>query len=371
MKKLSFLLLFVYCFASAQAQEVIPLFDDIPVFESDKKKTAVQDSSFNPAVKMPERKASSSFVEKPNLGRGAKPVSELKIPAFGMSIGLDSHPVQKVSKVQDEVSEVEAVSEAEVLKRENPLTMTEKKETLDDYLLRVMQEKTGGERGTYNPLGRHNASGFLISSVGLGMSISEVEDALGDKGYHLERVDRTIDPGLMVAYEKRCRGSRGLYIVSDIRACIEDLAQEDENKYVKGMLFSRPVTRETIYVEFTSPATENISYRISYYGKGDNSLNSSRQAMDIKLRRKKDFWALVFSTYGLPDDDKNFIWGDINESFLKAGMFGSAYDAYLTLESSRLQDDDYVAQKEFLSEYGSGQVSGFTFVSPEDVMEQE
>ena len=130
------------------------------------------------------------------------------------------------------------------------------------------------------------------------------------------------------------------------------------------MTFERPETRETIVVNFTSLATDNIAYRIYYQNKGDSSLNTSKRNMQIKTNRKNEFWNLVFSVYGLPDDNDKLIWGNERTSYLHANMTGSAYDAYVLLESNQLQDEDYFKWEDSLSEMKK--IRTFNFVSEED-----
>ncbi|MBR6730176.1 MAG: hypothetical protein IKL90_02380 [Alphaproteobacteria bacterium] len=117
-------------------------------------------------------------------------------------------------------------------------------------------------------------------------------------------------------------------------------------------------------IDFTSLATENISYRIFYKNKGDASLNTSAKNMKIKKDRQNEFWDLVFTVYGLPDDSDKLIWGNEQTSFLHAKMVGSAYDAYLILESNDLQNEDYFKWEDSLAEMKT--IKTFNFVSEED-----
>ena len=60
-----------------------------------------------------------------------------------------------------------------------------------------------------------------------------------------------------------------------------------------------------------------------------------------KKLRMNEFWNAVFEKYGYPEDEKNYIWGDPQKSYMKAFLTGSAYDAYIILEDVRLSNEDY------------------------------
>ncbi len=372
MKNVFFFLSMLLASIPLMAQEAIPLFDEIPAFIDDKpkEKEATEKKQVVPP-KLISVKGGKSQSNKPNLGRDATPVTSIRLAPFpDFSVELDA---SSTPPIQEKKFEEKVIEESEILKRTDPLTMTEKAETGDEYLQRLINERrlkmaSGGSKYT-NPLGlRHDADGFLISSVGLGMMPDEVVDALEDQGYLLTKTHKVLPPALSVQYEKDCRLTRKLYIPADIRACVNDKADEDETTYIKQMVFEKPMTRETMVVDYTSLATENISYRVFYKNKGDSSLNSSRKNMLIKENRKKEFWNLVFGTYGLPDDNEEVLWGNENTSFMIAKMDGSAYDAYLLLESTLLQNEDYDKWSETLSEVKAP--TSFSFVSKEDIVEE-
>ena len=372
MKNVFFFLSVFFVSTSVMAQEAIPLFDEIPSFVDEKKEEKpVTEKATATTPKLINVKENGLKSNKPNLGRDATPITSLRLAPFpDFSVNLDA---SSIPPVQEKKFEEKVIEESEILKRENPLTMTEKAETGDEYLQRLINErklrKTTGRSSYTNPLGlRHDADGFLISSVGLGMMPDEVVDALEDQGYLLIKTHKVLPPALSVQYEKDCRLTRKLYIPADIRACIDDKADEDETTYIKQMVFNKDLTRETIVVDYTSLATENVAYRIFYKNKGDPSLNSSRKNRILKENRKKEFWNLVFGTYGLPDNNEEILWGNENTSFLTAKMQGSAYDAYLLLESTQLQNEDYEKWAETISEVKAP--SSFGFVSKEDVVEE-
>ncbi len=369
MKNSFFFLSILFLTLGANAQESVPLFDEIPVFEENAASKNTDKEGI--LMEQPKQETPQKEVSRPNLGRNAVPLTSLRLAPFP-DVTVDLDPSLR-PPVQEKKFEEKVISEDDILKRSTPLTMTEKSETADAYLQRLIDErrlKIAAGAGKYqNPLGlRYDVDGFLIASIGLGMMPDEVEDILQGQDYILTKVDKTIPPSLSVQYEKDCRLTKKLYVPAEIRACIFDMSQEEETRYIKKMTFERVQSRETIEVDFTSLATENLSYRISYKSKGDSSLGSSYRHRMMKENRKKEFWNLVFAVYGLPDDNEKVIWGNENTSFFKAKMQGSAYDAYLTLESSQLQNEDYFKWEDSLNEMQK--ITTFHFVSQEDIFDE-
>lgn len=370
MKNVFFFLGLFFLSSSTIAQEAIPLFDEMPSFMDTKSEDKSQ-SEKKPTTppKLINVKSDSLKSNKPNLGRDASPITSIRLAPFpDISVDLDS---SFQPPVQEKKFEEKGIDDSEIIRRSNPLTMTEKSETGDEYLQRLIDERrlrisAGGSRYK-NPLGlRHDANGFLISSIGLHMMPEEVFDILEGQNYILTKSHKVLPPALSIQYEKDCRLTRKLYIPKDVRACINEISEEEETTYIKKMVFEKPQTREMITVEFTSPAAENVVYRILYKNKGDSSLNSSRKNRTIKENRKKEFWNLVFGTYGLPDDNNKLIWGSTDTSYFTAKMTGSAYDAYLLLESTQLQYEDYANWEERSSNMEKS--VAFGFVSKEDVV---
>ena len=247
MKNVFFFLSVFFVSTSVMAQEAIPLFDEIPSFVDEKKEEKpVAEKATATTPKLINVKENGLKSNKPNLGRDATPITSLRLAPFpDFSVNLDA---SSIPPVQEKKFEEKVIEESEILKRENPLTMTEKAETGDEYLQRLINErklrKTTGRSSYTNPLGlRHDADGFLISSVGLGMMPDEVVDALEDQGYLLIKTHKVLPPALSVQYEKDCRLTRKLYIPADIRACIDDKADEDETTYIKQMVFNKDLTR--------------------------------------------------------------------------------------------------------------------------------
>lgn len=364
MKNVFFCLSILFLSSTAFSQEMVPLFDEIPTFKNEEQ--APTGNTGTQAQQNAALKAQKSGVNKPNLGRHAQPLQSLRLAPFP-DVTVDLDPSLK-APIQQKKFDENVIAESDILKRDTPLNMTEEN-TKDGDLQRLIDErrlKATSTGGYYkSPIGtRHDADGFLVANIGLGMGTDEVEDILKNQGYIVKKIDETLPPALSIKYEKDCRLTKKLYVVSDIKNCIFDRSKEEETRYIKHMTFERNATRETIDVNFTSMATENISYRIFYQNKGDASLNTSAKNLKIKTDRKKEFWHLVFSVYGLPDDSEKLIWGDENTSFLHAKMVGSAYDAYILLESAQLQDEDYFKWEDSLNEMKK--IRTFNFVSEED-----
>ncbi len=374
MKIAFFYLSLLFLSSTAIAGEVVPLFDEIPSFKKEEVKsskkesdslfglTATETTQSAPKEAKKQEKQSNTNSKKPNLGRHATPIQSLRLtPIPDLRIDLDPSIKQAV---QEKKFEEKLLDDKDILRRETPLNMTETKE--DELSRLIAQRRQKGQTGRYeSPLGkRHDANGFLLAGVGLGMNTVEVEDILTDQGYTLSRVDETLPPALSIAYEKDCRLTKKLYIISDIKNCIFDKSKEEETRYIKQMTFERPDTRETMIINFTSLATENIVYRVFYQNKGDSSLNTSARNVKIKKDRQNEFWDLVFTVYGLPDDSDKLIWGNENTSYLHAKMMGSAYDAYLILESNDLQNEDYFKWEDSLAEMKT--IKTFNFVSEDD-----
>ena len=114
---------------------------------------------------------------------------------------------------------------------------------------------------------------------------------------------------------------------------------------VNGFIIDNDPTKKSTHESFqfllTSPATDNEVYQITYYNRGDSSLNFTRQNLAKKLNRKEAFFNAVFEMYGYPDDKEELIWGSKNDAYMQVSMGGSAYDASIKLVDVELSDEDY------------------------------
>lgn len=192
---------------------------------------------------------------------------------------------------------------------------------------------------------RHDVKRFDISGFALGMTPEETADTAKETGYKIARIEHGIPLFRALFYEHRCRNA-GVYIHADIQKCIIRLSQGDAVYYISGMILKRPESQETVKILFSTHATDNQAYKITYESLGDNSLNFTRRNLAKKLRRKDAFWNLVFETYGLPDDSDKIIWGDENASYMQAFMEGSSYNAYVILENKEIPEQDYISAED-------------------------
>ena len=191
----------------------------------------------------------------------------------------------------------------------------------------------------------HDVRGFAVSGMTLGMTPEEVDEIADIEGFQLVRAQRGITLFRTSYYEHLCRNAK-VYVLDHLRDCIRSHARADQQEYISSMTFKKPETKEYIQILFSSPATDNVSYKIYYENEGDNSLTLTQKNLAKQLRRKEAFWRLMFETYGLPDDSELIIWGDPQKSYMQATMQGTAYNAYIVLEDKEIQDEDYFAQEE-------------------------
>ena len=335
---------FIYTFAlilmsgTAFAQESIPLFGDEP-YAPQQNNNAQQEAkdikNQTPAIqKQPNKK-------EPLLGRNAKPLSKLvlePIPNLPFTININQDDSAK-KKTPEKQFEEKTINDSEVIKREKSLNITESENQKNKQIVSNSVKPTD--------LQRHDVSKFKVVGVAFGDDTESVNETLGDLGYTLTKVEKSIPLHRTTYYTNACK-EKGLKKSSDIKSCVLNYAEADEMHYVFRETYKRPQSRETVQVSYSTPETQNVVYMVVYENRGDTSLNSSRINMAKKIRRRDDFWNLMFKTYGLPDDNDKVLWGDEDSRYMKAFMTGSAYHAYVVLEDKLIQDKDYdIAQNDF------------------------
>ncbi len=314
----------------------------------------------------------------PNLGRNAKPLDSIvltpaPLPPIRVSLNNEkkpapvsqSTPPAKVSDplstpgartvpitIDRDVSDATAADLAARLQAEIARTRAEKESKPEQVenagqpsvasdVVEVPPQKTAETpdlEGLFAKI--HDVYTFDIAGFMLGMTPDEIADAAEEAGYRVTKVERGIPLFRTSFYEQNCRDAR-VYRPEQIRRCIINQALSDEVYYVSSLTLSRKATKEYVQILFTSPATDNVAYKIYYENKGDNSLNFTRRNLAKKLRRKEAFWNLMFETYGLPDDSEKLIWGDPDKAYMQAMMQGSNYNAYIVMEDKDLFDRDY------------------------------
>lgn len=344
------------------AQESIPLFDDLPAFQEKVAKPIDINKNMAPQItaKSVEKKAETPSVnsatpasnapqktlKNPRLGRDAAPLTSLVIAPFpNLTVDLNDEKARTQADSAVKKFEESSVAQDEIIKRQAPLTMTEKAASPDDYLQQLIDKRAGGKTKdgkSINGFGqRHDITGFLVADIGFNMTPEEVEDILDEQGYKLTKIEKSIPLLRTTFYNNECRTKKKLAVLKDVNKCVLSYAKDDDMHYIRSETFVRDATRETIQVVYTSPVTDNVSYKIAYENKGDSSLNSSRKNMAKKIARKNDFWNLIFDTYGLPDDSDKLVWGNPNTAYMQVAMYGSAYNAYIVMENYTTQDEDY------------------------------
>ncbi len=271
----------------------------------------------------------------PNLGRNETPLERLVYshsPLPELSIDLTKKEPESVPQV----------------KQWDPISLTP---TLEQEMpaLTDMVDETVLIKGTTNSL---DARDYELEGFALGMTPLDVGKIALKNGYKITKSQKEFPLFLTTRYEQECR-LEGLYLPADIRACIRQKGKENDTIFLKTMTITKPGNKESYVFEFTSPATENRAWRITYSNKGDNSLNFTQINTSKKLSRRDQFFQAVFNKFGYPSDSTNFIWGAKDDAFMQVSMYGSNYDAKITLTDTLLSDEDYFAAKEWIDEQPS------------------
>lgn len=306
-------------------------------------------------------KQQSSVPDYPNLGRRSTPLSSLVItppPLPAVEIELDTtrkaqttQPVEQVSAPPQ--STPTTPSKPIELNKNVPLAKSEPKPTPPPVLPKFEKKpkETVSMPTDLSDLFAEtaNVKNFNLSGFELGMTPDEVKDLAIDSGWKITAQKPAIPLFRESFYEQQCR-YQGKRIVQEINNCIEQSAKNDDVFYINEIILSRPQTRESISILFTSLATDNRAYKIYYQNLGDNSLGFTPKNMAAKLRRKEMFWNQMFSAYGYPDDADLILWGDFQKAYMQATMTGSNYDAYISMEDKEIQDRDYFAAEDAAKE---------------------
>lgn len=323
--------------------------DDIPfLFDDDDHYTAPEpEKAETPAPKVspkksaePEQKQPASKpikfnppTNQPNIGLDAEPLNTLDIlppPAPRVTIDLTSptpqQPIQPLKPINTRTQGIDILS--------NPLWDA----TVSDNM------PATGEIGTLQ-----NVRGFELEGFYLGMSPEEVLELIHENGYKIVSSRDAISKFRTGYYDSLCK-SNGIRAPEKIRACIAKMSKLNGTTYLSSVKASRPRTHETIEFSFSSPGTNNRVWKIHYENKGDNSLNFTAANTRKKLDRQEAFLNALFNKYGSPDDPQKYIWGSEDDAFMRAGMYGSNYDAFITLTDVELEDDDLLEAKDWLEE---------------------
>lgn len=301
----------------------------------------------------------SSVPNYPNLGRRATPLSSLVItppPLPAVEIELDNTRQGTnalAEKDEQVVASQTSTTPSKPIELNKDIPVSEEKPT-PPALPKFSKETTKPVPKMPTDLSglfaeTADVKKFNLSGFELGMTPDEVKDLAIDFGWKITAQKPAIPLFRESFYEQQCR-HQGKHIVQEINNCIEQSAKKDDVFYINEIVLSRPQTRESISILFTSYATDNQAYKIYYQNLGDNSLGFTPKNMAAKLRRKEMFWNQVFSAYGYPDDTDLILWGDFQKAYMQATMSGSNYDAYISMEDKEIQDRDYFAAEDAAKE---------------------
>ena len=296
--------------------------DDIPLFEE-------SDSEVSSEKKTQDEvsKSASKPVQKPepNLGRKAIPLNEIIVtpnPLPKIGFGLDN------KKFGSEIPEKEATSSVPVNTREQGIYLPPADKT----------EAVPAQPSQHTNV--HDVRQFDIEGFYLGMQPKAVLQTALQKGYKVAKTKKALPLFQTSYYETQCR-QMGIHNPTDVRFCIRQFGQKNQQDYIEEIVLTKPITHESFYFKFTSPGTGNEAWKIVYANKGDHSLNFTPVNLSKKLNRKEAFFNAVFARYGYPDDSKQLVWGAETDAYMQVSMMGSAYDATITLVDRNLSDEDY------------------------------
>ena len=187
------------------------------------------------------------------------------------------------------------------------------------------------------------ADKFDVAGIGLKMTPDAVIASAQERGFTLKRVNRGIPELNEWRYKRDClKGPAYGLKYSDMKYCIDELAKNDNMKYVQHLFFENKGRRERLYVDFTSLFSGNQAFRIRYVGKGDHSLGATAEGVHLKNKRRADFLRSLMEKYGQPDDEDALIWGGAGDgAVLSAEISDTFLDASIVLENTSLEDDDF------------------------------
>ena len=333
-KKILFLSISICCAFPVSAQFI----DDIPLFE-ETNEPALTEKTEAPTSLVVTPKTEGKKPE-PNIGRRAIPLDKVVLtpdPLPEVSIDLSDRISPAVVPVQPEV----------------PVN------TRQEGIYIPPGDKTDiVPASPSNFANVHDVRQFDIEGFYLGMSPKAVLQQAQQKKYFISKIKKTLPLFQTSHYDALCRQS-GIRAPEKVRDCIRQYAQKNQQDYVEEIVLTKKLTKESFRFAFTSPATGNEAYLITYQTKGDNSLNFMPANLSKKLNRKEAFFNAVFNMYGYPDDNKELIWGVKEDAYMQVSMTGSAYDATIKLVDMQLSNEDYFSARDWKEEQPSLYHFGF------------
>ena len=337
-KKILFLSISICCALPASAQFI----DDIPLFEETTTTPA-------PAERTEKKEAPTSLVMAPKV--------EEKKPE--PNIGRKAIPLDKVVLTPDPLPEVSInlLNKVPVVV-EPPQPQYPVNTRQEGIYIPPMGKTDVSPAQPSNFANVHDVRQFDVEGFYLGMPPKAVLQMAKQKKYFISKVKKALPLFQTSHYDALCRQS-GIRAPEMIRACIRQYAQKNNQDYVEEIVLTKKPTKETFRFLFTSPATGNEAYHITYRNQGDNSLNFMQTNLVKKLNRKEAFFNAVFNMYGYPDDNKELIWGAKEDAYMQVSMSGSNYDATIKLIDMQLSNEDYFAAADWKADQVSLHHFGF------------
>lgn len=150
-----------------------------------------------------------------------------------------------------------------------------------------------------------SVSSFDIAGVMLGMSFEDVQNLfLKTHGLYAPRKSNSViyaihkDWKYNLDYE--CRQD-GIYVPSELEQCIRTLAKNRGLLYASELHLVRENTGETMTVYFTSNATDNVVWRVTYKNDVDEVEGDSEKFANQRHKKILAFWQSVLEKYGAPN----------------------------------------------------------------------
>lgn len=266
-------------------------------------------SRFTPTLPPVQKQSAKTPAEQPK--QAAPKPAEPALPALGTGAQKDNMP---------------ALGKKTSQKKESS-------QSLYEMRLKKRKKKAGASA----------ADKFDVAGIGLKMGPDAVIAAAQGRGFALKRINRGIPELNEWRYKRDClKGPAYGLKYSDMKYCIDELAKDDNMKYVQHLFFENKGRRERLYVDFTSSYSGNLAFRIHYVGKGDHSLGATAEGVHLKNKRRSDFLRSLMEKYGRPDDEDALIWGGAGDgAVLSAEISDTFLDASIVLEDTSLEDDDF------------------------------
>lgn len=182
---------------------------------------------------------------------------------------------------------------------------------------------------------------FDIAGIMLGMNFEDVQMAVRESGLY------TLVPRGAVVYsihqdwkynlDYECRQNK-VYAPAELEKCINSLARKRGVLYASEMHLMRQTTGETIDVYFTSNATDNVVWKITYKNDADEIEGDDPKFSNQRDKKIMAFWQNVLEKYGSPNADTDK-WVSSDNSY---DPMMTAYFGELELMECGIKSEDSV-----------------------------